>query len=100
MTVPLRAVACSHRMVDGDDVVARVVAMRLKDPADPRWPRVLPRLLPGPDAAAAFVAWAQSHPKWQFNVAEVAAGVCAKPVQAAIAILCDIAAECLDDEPV
>lgn len=86
-------------MVDGDDVVARVVAMRLTDPADSRWPMALRELLPGPEAAAAFVTWAQSHPKWQFNVAEVAAGVCAKPVQAAVAILCDIAAECLDDEP-
>ena len=85
-------------MSEYDDVVARAVAMRLADPADPRWSTALPELLPGPDAVAAFVAWAGRHPKWQFNVAEVAQGVCAKPVEAAIAILCDIAAECLDDE--
>lgn len=85
-------------MADGDDVVAAAVAMRLVDPADPRWPAALRELLPGPGDPAAFVAWAERHPKWQFNVAEVAEGVCAKPLEAAIAILCDIAAECLEDE--
>ncbi|MCH9687802.1 MAG: hypothetical protein K0V04_40605 [Deltaproteobacteria bacterium] len=44
------------------------------------------------------MAWAQEHPKWRFNVAEVSDGVCAKPVEAAIAILSDIVAECLDDD--
>jgi len=69
--------------------------MELADPADRRWPSALRQLLAGAEPAA-FVAWAEAHPKWQFNVADVREGVCAKPVEAAIAILADIVAECLD----
>ena len=101
MVPPAATVGLDHAkltvMADYDHVVARAVAMRLVDPADARWSTALRELLPEPGAVAAFVAWAQRHPKWQFNVAEVAEGVCAKPVEAAVAILCDIATECLED---
>lgn len=63
--------------------------MGLDDPGDVRWRDVLP----DPAGCSAFVAWATHHPRWLHNVADVADRICAKPVEAAIAILADIVAE-------
>jgi len=74
--------------MDFDALVARAEALGLTDPADPRMRELLPT-----DVCAAFVGWATEHPKWRFNVADVADQICAKPVEAAVAILCNIVAE-------
>ena len=67
--------------------------LALTDPGDRRWRSVLPAA----SECAAFVRWANAHPRWRHNVADVADRVCAKPVEASVAILCEITAELLDD---
>jgi len=84
-------------MHDYDAIV--IVARRagLADPADPGWTAFLAKYLPDARACAAFIEWARMHPTWQFNVAEVADQVCAKPTEATIMVLANIVAE-LEDE--
>lgn len=83
--------------VHPEAILDTVCAQGLTDPADPRWAAMLRRLFPRPEDASAFVQWATDHPKWRFNVADVADRICGKPVEAAVAILCDIATERLDE---
>lgn len=78
----------SQPRMDFDAVVARAEGLGLSDPADARWRELLPV-----EECSAFVRWASDHPKWRFNVADVADQICAKPVEAAIAILCNIVLE-------
>lgn len=78
----------SQPRMDFDAVVAKAEALRLTDPGDTRWREFLPV-----EQCSAFVRWASEHPKWRFNVADVADQICAKPVEAAVAILCNIVAE-------
>lgn len=89
---------CHSAAVARFDAVIREIAERgMADPADPRWPDTLVEFFPAPDDFEAFVDWARQHPKWQFNVADVAAGTCAKPQEATVAILTNIVEEFLDD---
>lgn len=81
-----------------EHVLHEARGLGLRDVADPRWATVLPRWLPSVAECEAFVAWAREHPRWSFNVADVTAGVCAKPREAAVAVLADIVAELLDDD--
>ena len=76
-----------------DAIVGQVVEARLIEPGDGRWPRVLSELLPTADDRAEFVRWATEHRAWSHNVADVADRVCAKPAEACVMILSDIAAE-------
>ncbi len=75
-------------VVDFDALVARAQALDIRDPGDARWRELLPT-----QHSAAFVRWASAHDTWRFNVADVADQVCAKPVEAAIAILHNIVVE-------
>ena len=76
-----------------EEVIARAVELGLDDPADPRWAEERARLLRTPERCSAFIEWARLHPRWQFNVAEAAGRVCAKPVEAAVFVLSDIVEE-------
>lgn len=84
-------------MIDHDAIVVAAHRARLSDPADPRWSAFLAEHLDDVGACATFIEWAQTHRKWQFNVADVADQVCAKPREATVMILADIVAE-LEDE--
>lgn len=85
-------------MDDFDQVVETATRLGLSDPADQRWPGVLEQLLPTTDSRRGFIEWATHHPRWQFNVAEAAERICAKPTEATVFILSDIVEERLDDE--
>ncbi|MGH1342671.1 MAG: hypothetical protein ACRBN8_14015 [Nannocystales bacterium] len=74
-------------------LVERVCRQGMTDPGDERWPA----LLGDTRTSAAFVEWATFHPKWCHDVADVAEQVCAKPLEAAAAILAGIAAESLEE---
>lgn len=80
-----------------DDLVSAAHEQALDDPADPRWSAFLAAKLPGERDCGAFVEWARHHRKWQFNVADVAGQICAKPREAAITILADIVAELAEE---
>lgn len=90
-----------------DALVQAALAADLRDPGDPRWGDFLAQRLSGERDCEAFVEWARQHRKWQFNVADVADRICAKPREAAITILADIVTELaeeldeeLDDDPI
>ncbi len=74
-------------------LIERAAAMGLDDPGDVRWRDVLPDHA----GCSAFASWATHHPRWLHNVADVADRICAKPVEATIAILSDIVAELRDE---
>ncbi|MEX1367255.1 MAG: hypothetical protein AB1Z98_29280 [Nannocystaceae bacterium] len=80
-----------------DTVIAQALDLGLHDPADPRWAEARARLLPTPERCSELIEWARLHPRWQFNVAEAADQVCAKPIEAAVFVLSDIVAELLDE---
>lgn len=84
----------AHRF---DEVIEQARRLGLREAHDPRWGTARTELLPSPDHCSAFLEWARQHRKWQFNVAEAADQVCAKPVEAAIFVLADIVDE-LEDE--
>jgi len=81
-----------------ESVLERACELGLRDEADPRWVTVIHELLPTLHDCEAFVAWAREHPRWSFNVADVTANVCAKPREAAVAVLADVVAERLDED--
>lgn len=76
-----------------DEVIEQATRLGLDDPGDPRWTQERARLLPAAADCSAFLEWARLHPRWQFNVAEAAGQVCAKPVEAVIFVLSDIVDE-------
>ncbi len=76
-----------------EGVIERARLLGMSDPADARWPSLLGDAL----ACAAFVAWATHHPRWCHDVAEVADRVCAKPLEAAAAIVASITADSLGE---
>ncbi len=80
-----------------DDLVSAAHEQALDDPADARWSAFLASQLPNEGDCGAFVEWARHHRKWQFNVADVADQICAKPREAAITILADIVAELAEE---
>lgn len=73
--------------------------LNLRSQSDPRCKEIVSSKLGGARECEAFLAWATHHPRYSFNVAEAAERVCAKPMEAAIFVLCDIVDELLDDEP-
>lgn len=78
-----------------DELIDRAHALDLRDPGDARWSALLPKAT----TCEGFVQWAAHHPRWRFNVADVADRVCAKPLEAAVMILADIVAELRDEAP-
>lgn len=67
-------------------LIDRARGLELTDAGDARWPSVLG----DPRACAEFVEWATHHPRWRHDVADVADRVCAKPLEAAAAIIANI----------
>ena len=74
-------------------LIDRARALGMANPGDARWPS----LLGDPQTCAAFVEWATHHPRWCHDVAEVAERVCAKPLEAAAAIVANIVDGALDE---
>lgn len=74
-------------------LIERARGLGMTDPGDARWPS----LLNDAQTCAAFVEWATHHPKWCHDVADVAERICAKPLEAAAAILASITAESLEE---
>jgi len=81
--------------VNHDETVESARRLRLRDPSDRRWSQAIDSLLPTQQDCAAFVEWASHHPRWLHNVADASDKVCAKPREAAIAILSEIVDELL-----
>lgn len=67
-------------------LIERARVLGMTDAADARWPSVLGDA----QTCAAFVEWATHHPRWCHDVADVAEQVCAKPFEAAAAVLANI----------
>lgn len=74
-------------------LIERARMLGLTDAGDARWPSVLGEA----QACAGFVEWATHHPRWRHDVADVADRVCAKPLEAAAAILANILSTELDE---
>lgn len=75
-------------------LIERARELGMTDAGDARWPSLLGDVR----TCAAFVEWATHHPRWCHDVADVADRVCAKPLEAAAAIVANITAISLDDE--
>ena len=79
-------------------VIEDLRRLKLRSPCDPRCMEIVSSTLGDADACAEFLEWATHHPRWSFNVAEASQQVCAKPLEAAIFVLCDIVDELLEDD--